>query len=919
LGRSAERSRIAELLAVGRNGTSAGLVLRGEPGIGKTSMLRWAEVVAHPVRTLSITAVESESKIPHSGLSSVVLPLLDRLDRIPPPQAEALAAALALGPPSSPQPLTVCAGTLNLLAAAAEDAPLLLTIDDAHWLDPASAQALSFAARRIGAEGLVMLFTLRMGELSNFDPSGIETLDLVGLDETDSAALLRVATDGAISDPVISRLHTSTAGNPLALKEIVDQLSEGQLRGSEPIRDPLPAGETVKAAFARRLSVLSTHTSEALVIVAAAGAVSPDVMRRALSSVGHDVAVLEPAEASGIIRVADTGITFSHPLLAATTYQRAPATVRARAHRALAEALDPVKESSRRAWHLAAATEGQCQEVSELLENVARRALASAALGEAALAFEKAAHLSTDRERGVRLLYEAAWIARLVGWTSMAERSALDVLSTTTDPGLHADATVVRANVISSIGAPADAYTILMHEAAVVAEEDPAKAAMLLAQATFPSLQVGMLRATLETARWATSTARIVGGPALLIAKGMLGFALVLRGRSHAGLGYARGVQAQLAEVPQEIRERLAVVLAGAFAFTEIFDEVEGLCRPIVDDARAGGSLGSLPLLLNPLRDISFKLGRWGDAYADASEAIRLARAMEQTAELANSLAWSCSVTGAMGREMECRASAREAHFLAGRQGLGSTELVCRSYIGALELGLGHLVDAIHQLQRAERLVVISGLEEPSVLPWAPDLIEAYARAGRADEARRVLDEYEDRARRTERVSALAIAARCRGMLASDEAEACFEESVGRHEGVPIPFERARTELCYGEWLRRHRSVGKARAHLSVALDGFHDLGAALWEKRARTELRAAGGIPPRSRGPVSHELTPQELEVALLVARGATNREAGIELFLSPKTIESHLSRVYMKLRIRSRTELAARLAFRQDREGVS
>jgi DNA-binding CsgD family transcriptional regulator len=173
-----------------------------------------------------------------------------------------------------------------------------------------------------------------------------------------------------------------------------------------------------------------------------------------------------------------------------------------------------------------------------------------------------------------------------------------------------------------------------------------------------------------------------------------------------------------------------------------------------------------------------------------------------------------------------------------------------------------------------------------------------------------VLDDYEDRAQRTDRASAFAIAARYRGMLAKEGGDQCFQEALQLHEGVQIPFELARTELCYGEWLRRHRSVGKARSHLSAALDDFHHLGAALWEKRARTELRAAGGIPPRSRGPVSHELTPQELEVASSSPGGATNREAGIELFLSPKTIETHLSRIYMKLEVRSRTELAAQLA---------
>jgi DNA-binding CsgD family transcriptional regulator len=292
---------------------------------------------------------------------------------------------------------------------------------------------------------------------------------------------------------------------------------------------------------------------------------------------------------------------------------------------------------------------------------------------------------------------------------------------------------------------------------------------------------------------------------------------------------------------------------------------------------------------------------------------------MEQTAELANSLAWSCSVIGGLGREAECRANAQEALHLARQLNLGSTEVVSRAYIGALELGLGHLAEAIDQLRFVEGRIRSFGPEEPSILPWAPDLIEAYARAGRVDEARSALRDYQDRARRIGRRSALAIAARCRGILSDDRGDRCFDEALRLHEDVPIPFEQARTELCYGEWLRRHRSVGKARAHLSAALEGFHKLGAAIWEKRARTELRAAGGIPPRRSRRLSNELTTQELEVALVVARGATNREAAAELFLSPKTIEAHLSRIYKKFKVRSRTELAAQLAGRSDRDEVT
>jgi hypothetical protein len=361
VGRTAECALIDRLLVGARQGDSGALVLRGEPGIGKTAMLRYAIQQAHGMLVLRAQGVESESELPFAGLYDLLRPLLDRLDRLPEPQVAALASALAIGPPVAGDRFAVSAATLSLLAAAADDMPVLAVVDDAQWLDSSSAEALAFAARRLRAEQVVLMFGLRDTEVSVQALDGLGSLRLAGLGEDDAVRIL-AARQGPVARPVVVQLVRATAGNPLALVELPTLLTAPQLAGQEPLDDPLPVGETVQRVFLRRVAKLPIEVRRALVAAAASDTVALGPIVQAITALGGALADLEAAETARLVKLEEGQVVFRHPLVRSAVYQNAPAPMRRAAHRALAEAVSDASE--RRAWHLAAAAVGPDEEIA---------------------------------------------------------------------------------------------------------------------------------------------------------------------------------------------------------------------------------------------------------------------------------------------------------------------------------------------------------------------------------------------------------------------------------------------------------------------------------------------------------------------------------------------------------------------------
>jgi hypothetical protein len=439
LGRRREQARVDALLADACAAISGALVVHGEPGIGKSALLRYAVGRAEGMTVLSATGVESESELPFSGPSELLHPVLGFFDEIPPPQARALAGALSVGPPGAPDRFAISVATLSLLAAAAEQRPVLAVIDDAHWLDLSSREALVFAARRLHADPVLLLFAARAGEHVTFEAPGVQQLTLRGVDQDACNRLLARSGASEVSPSVADRILEATGGNPLAILEIPRVLSPAQLSGREPLAEPLPAGPAIQRSFARRLASTPRETQAALLAAAASQSGSTSEVRRACNTLGIGYVALEQAEDAGLISNDGVRIQFRHPLMRATVCHGATAPARRRAHRALAEALAGEPLASQRAWHLAAAVDGEDEKVAAALEDAAREARERSGHAAAATAFERAARLTPDPEDRSRRLFEAGGDAHVAGRSDWAFRLLHEALPLARGEMLQAD------------------------------------------------------------------------------------------------------------------------------------------------------------------------------------------------------------------------------------------------------------------------------------------------------------------------------------------------------------------------------------------------------------------------------------------------------------------------------------------------
>ena len=909
LGRTVECGAIDELLQCVRGSESGVLVVRGEPGIGKSALLDYARERAAGFTIVETRGLESEMELAFAGLADLLRPLLRLLEAVPAPQAEAVAAALALGPPVAGDRFAVAAGTLSLLGAAAHEQPLLVVVDDAHWLDAPSAETLRFAAHRLRAEPVALLVAVRTGEQSVFDVGGLPELKLGVLAENDARDLLqRHAPDGAAA-PVLRRLVEHARGNPLALTEAAGTLSDAQLRGADPLPDPLPAGRGAEVAFQRRLDALGSRVGSALV-VAAAGGERLDAILGALPAVGLDAADLAPAENAGLISTSGGRLVWRHPLLRSVAYAAATSAARRDAHRALAGALAG-SAPAERAWHLAAATVGADAEVAALLEETAHEARLRRGHAAAGGAYERAAELTSDGEQRARRLLEAGHDYHLAGWTERA-RALLDRADReASDPVLRADI-AGRRGVVEMWGGDAhEARRILTAAAERVEDADPARATVLLVAAGLAAQMSGEVGRTLAIARTAAALGVRSGGELDDATGNLLASTLVLAGEAdEAERLLDRLLPAALAAETSSHDPNASATIGHCLVWVGRYDDARAIFESQLEAARRAGSLAVVPFLAACLSELDFRVGDWDAAHAGAVESVRLAEETNQLNLLTFSLVTLARLQAAGGREEDCRSSVDRALELAGRLGAGSITVYGESALGLLELGTGRVDEAGERLVRLSSFVRELGLREPAVVQWRPDLIEACVLAGRDEEAWEELRTFEAEAASTGRGWALAAAARCRGMLAEDGDLSGFEEALRRHGTLASPFERARTQLRLGEALRRLRRPSDAREHLRDALATFELLRATPWADRARAELAATGARTRRRSADVLTALTPQELRIALLVADGETNRQIATGLFLSPKTVAYHLAKVYDKLGLNSRAQLAACVA---------
>jgi DNA-binding CsgD family transcriptional regulator len=920
-GRTREKSELAAVLEAARGGRSAALVVHGEAGIGKSTLLAEAVASATGFRVLRARGYESESGIPFAGLLDLLTPLLDLLDRIPEAQARALRGAMAIEEPSPHDKFAVPAAVLSVLGAAAEDQPLLAVVDDVHWLDEATLEALLFTARRLDAEGIVLLLGIRDGEGLDAEELGLARLRVMSLDETSGRALLEQTAPG-VAPLVAMRLLETAGGNPLALVEIPSLLTGEQISGREALPETLPAGSTVEGAFRRQLAVLPADTRRALTVVTAMRVGRVDVLHAALDRLEIPRAALGPAEDADVIRYDAGRVEVRHPLLRSTIYHAATAPERRAAHEALAETVSDVR---RRAWHLAIAAVAPDEEVAAGLEAAGLDARTRGGSAAAAAAFERAAELSVEQEPRARRELEAARDLAVAGGFERA-LTLLDAAGARTrDPLLQADLRRARGHVELRRGAPRIAYELLDAEARRIQDTDPARAAETLIEASVAHMMTGDMHALEDAAARACALAGGGVHPALeVISTLIIGECQLALGRTDDGNRLLDAVLPVILEgdVLQGLPE--VVGMAGhSSVWVEQWDRAELVLGRLVEATRQASALGLLIYPLAARSHLEFRRGRWQTALADAGESVELARQTGQIGLLAHALAALADVESGLGRSADAQAHGREALELTRALGSDAIRVYALNALALDDVINGRIEQAIEELDEAHLVAERCDMQEPALVQWAPTHVEALARAGETDRAHAALERFAAQADRTQRTWALAATERCRGMLAGpDDFAGHFERALAHHAGDGQPFERARTHLAFAERLRRGRQRADARPQLTAALEIFDRLGATQWAARARAEMTATGGpTGPRAQASAAegHDLTPSELKIALLVAQGMTNREVAASLFLSPKTVEHHLSHIYRKLDVRSRTQLARLFAEERPPAGVA
>lgn len=901
LGRDADLSAIAALLGGAREQQGGALVVRGEGGVGKTALLREAErsAAADGMTVIRAIGVESEAELPFASLHQVLAGGLDRVDHLPAPQAAALRGAFGLSSERVDDRFLISLGALGILADIADGRPLLVVVDDAQWLDRPSAEALGFIGRRLIAEPIALLIAAREGEARRFEGAGLTERRLGGLDRAAARALLGDRVSG-LAPHVGEALVTMTGGNPLALVEMPQLLDADQLAGRAPLPEHLPLTGRLEHAFIDRTRGLGEGAIVVLAVAAADDTGDLGVIAAAAERLGARPAEIEEAERSGLLRVAGDRVELRHPMARSALHRGLSFAVRQSAHGALADVLSGEGEADRRAWHRAAACFSADEAIADELERTAERAGARSGYAAAAAALERAARLSPDDAAKGRRLVAAAEAAWEAGRAPLAQALADQADAVADDDALCTRILSVRAAIAVVRGRPPDAHEMLLEAAARTS--DPGEASDLLVRAGEAAAMSGDLEGL------GIADARAQELPLECCAEGRAWLTGVRRAAS--GLfEEARGPLRTASAAGDDTDDpRRLVWSANADTWLGDHDRTVARQSRAIELARARGAFATLAVALTRRGALLAWLGRVNDAWADGEEAWRLTEEAGLENSAAQARAVLATVHALRGEADACREHGEAALALAARRGLLPVWETASFAIAELELGQGRYEAALARLAPVAADPGTSSRSPLSCYAAVPPLAHAAGRAGRPEAALQAVDRLERWSAMSDTDWAKPMVLRCRGLLADgDEAVALFEGALALETGAGAAGTRARTGLALGEALRRGGRRSDARLHLREAMATFEGMGAHLWADRARDELRATGESI-RSRDPsAASALTPQERRIARFVSEGASNKEVASQLFLSPKTVEYHLSKVFQKLGVGSRQDLVA------------
>ncbi|MCW2723044.1 AAA family ATPase, partial [Pseudonocardia sp.] len=898
-GRRRECEALDRLVDRVRAGQSSVLVLHGEPGAGKTALLDYLRARAAGCRIAQVGGVESEMELAFAGLHQLCAPMLERLDRLPGPQCEALGAAFGLCEGAAPDRFLVGLAVLTLLSEAATEQPLVCLVDDAQWLDRASAQALAFAARRVLADPVALVFAVREPS-DDRELSDLPQLVVEGLGDNDARLLLASALHGRLDERVRDQIIAETHGNPLALLELPGGLTPAELAGGFGFPDPRPLASRIEHSFVRRLQSLPDQTRRLLLTAAADPSGDVTVLWRAAErlGIGADAAAL--AEEAGLIEVG-ARVRFRHQLMRSAVYRAASLRDRQQVHRALAEVTDPDSDPDRRAWHRAHAVVGSDEAVAGELERSADRAQARGGVAAAAAFLERATELTPDpTRRSARALaaaqakFEAGAPDTASELLATAELGPLDELQ-------RARLERLRAEIAFAQRRGRDAPPLLLKAAERLAPLDVALARETYLEALSTAIFTGRFGSGSGVAE-AAEAAR-AAPPARQPPRAI---DLLLDGlATRFTQGYAAAVP-PLQQALQAFRRQddggdldlrwygLACLIAPDLWDDEAWYE---LTARQVRLARKAGALTILPLALSYRAGVHVSAGEFAVAAALLDEADSITQ-VTGNAPLGYISPWLAAWRGQHARAAELIDAGVQDATLRG-EGLPIT--IADYAAAVLDNGLGRYEAALAAAQRA------CEYEDLSVFGWALiELVEAGARSGRPEVAADALRRLDERTRASGTQWALGIQARSRALLSDGPAaEDLYREAIERLARPGSAVYRARARLLYGEWLRRENRRLDAREQLRAAHATFRRSGAEAFAERARRELLATGETVRKPAAQTAAELTAQEAQIARLARDGQTNREIGAQLFLSPRTVEWHLRKVFTKLDISSRRQL--------------
>ncbi|MCL3859606.1 LuxR family transcriptional regulator [Actinotalea sp. K2] len=903
VGRRAERETVEQVLVRARAGRSGALVVRGEAGIGKTALLDQAREAAASsgFRVESAVGVEAEAQFAFAGLHQLCGPLLGGLAALPDPQQAALGVAFGLRGGPAPDRFLVGLATLTLVAEVAEEGPLLCLIDDAQWLDEASAQVLAFVARRVSAERVALLFGVRdSGDGGAGGPlAGLPELRLEGLDAADALALLTAAVRAPLDGEVRDQVVAEARGNPLALLELPDNAQPAGLAGGFELPDVGNVPRRIEDEFRRRSAGLPAETQLLLLTAAADPTGETALLWRAAAHLGIDPEAAALAEHAGLLLQIDTRVRFRHPLVRSAVYQAATPPDKRRAHGALAEATDPRSDPDRRAWHRAQAVLGTDEDAAASLQDSADRARARGGLAAAAAFLQRAVKLTPDPATRAARALDAAHITHAAGSTEAASELLTVAASGPLDALQHARVELLRARIAFRLTRGSDVPRMLLAAANTLVPLDAALAREAYLEAIEASFHAGRF-ATAHTLHEIAVAAQ----EAVPLGTSSQPIDLLLDGlATRFTLGYEASVPS-LERALEALRDDSGshdngrwlwlACHVGAMLWDD--ESIYLLASRAVRLAREAGALATLPASLNALGLVlvlTGELSRAAELFAEDTAITRATGAPPIPNARLNLAAWR-GVPGAP-EFLETTVAGATA------RGEGLTLSSADASLAYLHNGLGNYDKA---LAAASRLSELDELAHSSVA--LPELIEAAVRAGEPERAAAALDRLVSRACASGTPWALGMAARSRALVSTGpSAEDHYREAIERLGRSRMATHLARAHLVYGEWLRREGRRQDARDQLRTAHRLLSDMGAEAYADRAARELRATGEHPRRRTAQPTDALTAHEAHIARLVATGATSREVASQLFLSPRTIDAHLRSIFRKLGITSRRQL--------------